>query len=510
MISRIRALACALVVVITSGVVFAGGSTGGGNVVECQNSTGGASSMRLLDYYEAELLMPELARDLGNGKTVDERVEYALDRLEDFDKSRADRYRKGAANFMSDTRFVTKVELPSLNDHDYVPLEQHCKIRQLAIQNISPYPQAKKFTIRQEFWNQLTTDDKAGLILHELIYEEAMAAGQKNSRNSRYFNAVISSAMMGNLSQGEYEARVKLAGLDVNGGVKIAMSPVWSRNPLRYTAKPGHWTGVDLNPEVRDVFGKRISCSMKQKHHTLELVTPVLHVSSGNNCHLWAKNGLPFLGEERVTVTATNEDGLSSDVEVIVEVVSVQTQIELPKAAVGVPYTTNIASYFKGQCKNGGTVKFAFTKLPTWLKWSGTTLVGTPAKADLGDNKVESELYCGNTTAVPTETMYFNVEVVESTPSVQWTQDPIWVRDFFVGATTQIDMNKYIHQANSKLMFRMGSGMNSSFTTISSDGYLRGTPTASDVGEHWVIVEALTETGESVPVNVVFNVGGIY
>jgi hypothetical protein len=63
----------------------------------------------------------------------------------------------------------------------------------------------KKYIINQDLWSLLNNTNKAGLILHEIVYSDAIMRGQNNSIYARYFNALLSSKEITKLSQKEYK-----------------------------------------------------------------------------------------------------------------------------------------------------------------------------------------------------------------------------------------------------------------------------------------------------------------
>jgi hypothetical protein len=59
----------------------------------------------------------------------------------------------------------------------------------------------------------LDEDNKAGLVLHEIIYQEALKYGQKDSRGSRYLNSYITSSKFEALTLAQYLERLKAVGI---------------------------------------------------------------------------------------------------------------------------------------------------------------------------------------------------------------------------------------------------------------------------------------------------------
>jgi hypothetical protein len=208
------------VLLLQCNVSWAGGSTGGGYGVVCEDALTKSLSVRLLDYYESELLMPNLSLDLGSGANEVDLALNVVDRLKALDPERGKTYAIKIREFLSETHFVN-ANVPEIKDHGFVTLESGCSLKQVAVQNLIPIPEGKKFTINRSFWEKLSERDRAGLILHEIIYEEALALGQRDSRNSRYYNALISSKEVTALSSKEYRNRLAAVGLPELSGASV-------------------------------------------------------------------------------------------------------------------------------------------------------------------------------------------------------------------------------------------------------------------------------------------------
>lgn len=351
----------------TAAFTATGGSTGGGNVVSCTDPLTGLKTHRLLDYYEAETLMPELLPDLSGGKTELEKVDFVLSRLEKHDAKRAQKYRVIAHDFFKNTQFILNKVLPDINDHGYVPKESHCVIEQLAVQNISPFPQAKKYVIRDEFWKKLSVEDRAGLILHEVIYEEAMAMGQKTSRNSRYFNALVSSKKLETMSAVDYADRLDRVGFTDGGSKPVDPSP-WAFSATRMTAHPGVPFSASLSEFIINGTG-----------HTFSFfkVSGVSWLTLSADGNLTGTPTRFEIGENVIQVSVRTLDRG----EIFELKVSVQEPRDSMLAIVGMPFSEDLLRW----APNGPLVKSIRKGVgPAWLSVTGDHLVGTPRVSDVG------------------------------------------------------------------------------------------------------------------------------
>jgi len=179
----------------------------GGDILLCgqPDNTFVFEHAEMLDHYEARTLR-NIQRDMGPpDMPVMEKVELVLSRLDRFeDRQRAQIYRERAAHFMEEARFISNIELIDIPDSDHIGIPANCWIKQIAIQNEPQFPEDPYYVISQDLYDYLDNDGKAGLILHEIVYREALTYGHQNSKNTRYFNSYLSSDRMERLSPAQY------------------------------------------------------------------------------------------------------------------------------------------------------------------------------------------------------------------------------------------------------------------------------------------------------------------
>ncbi len=105
------------------------------------------------------------------------KVGYVLAWLAEHSPRRARLFRESAATFFNRTTFVDH-DLQDIPDSQHLVLPIGCNIQQLAIQERQA-DGSVRYTIDRRLWNRLDTGNQAGLILHEMIYTEALDLGQK-------------------------------------------------------------------------------------------------------------------------------------------------------------------------------------------------------------------------------------------------------------------------------------------------------------------------------------------
>lgn len=181
----------------------------GGNVIAC------GDSLRLLDYYEAEE-QRRIPLDLGpEHMSFQQKVYYVLHRLENVNPTRAKMYKKWFRTFDEETQWFFIGKFLPIRDSGVVIIPEECEIKQVAIQrpNALIMPGDQRYVIDLRLFEKLSEDDKAGLVLHELIYREAIELGIASSPGVRYFNQVISSYLMKSFDSRMMLDLVRTAGL---------------------------------------------------------------------------------------------------------------------------------------------------------------------------------------------------------------------------------------------------------------------------------------------------------
>lgn len=200
----------ALTTLLFSLLAYAGDEIGnGGDLVVCQDVNANIKSATILDYYEAR--HREISLDLGSDELMPmQKVELALNRLFEKNNFFANQLRQKAQTFFQNANIMPNIDLTDIPDGQELFLEHGCSIAQIAINRKVIFPQDKKFIISKDLWDLLDNNNKAGLILHEIIYDYFIQHGHTNSRSARYLNSLISSNQFENYSLEEYQDLKKL------------------------------------------------------------------------------------------------------------------------------------------------------------------------------------------------------------------------------------------------------------------------------------------------------------
>jgi hypothetical protein len=152
-----------------------GGQTGdnGGDAVVCRSAQGDVQEIDLLDYYEAKALYG-LELDVDANRPYAEQLETLLGRLDVRDHARVERYRQYQRGFVGRLLFMDGVVLQDVPDSRHVLYPRGCGVEQLAIQKPAVLPGDPLLLINQDLWRHLNEGQKAGLLLHEIVYADAI------------------------------------------------------------------------------------------------------------------------------------------------------------------------------------------------------------------------------------------------------------------------------------------------------------------------------------------------
>lgn len=168
----------------------------GGDVVACFEASkvkdvkpedGKLATTRLLDFYESDHARVEPAANADYEAIIGERLEA----LKKKDAALGEQYLKRWSSMKAEVSFREGIALTEVDDSEHVfkPADKNCAVKQIALRKNAVAPGEARFVINKEYWDKLAPVDRAGLILHEVIYEHFYKLGEKNSVKARAFNA---------------------------------------------------------------------------------------------------------------------------------------------------------------------------------------------------------------------------------------------------------------------------------------------------------------------------------
>lgn len=168
----------------------------GGDVVDCPGKT------TLLDFYETTLPQHSFAPEMGFEAIASD----VLKNLERLSASQARQYRNRLKEFLNEADFKGDVKLVNIRDskHLFKPREEQCKVRQIAIRKKDASSISKRFLVDQELWDRLPEADKAGLVLHEIVYEHFYKLGEDDSIKARSLTAYLFSQNIRTAKSADY------------------------------------------------------------------------------------------------------------------------------------------------------------------------------------------------------------------------------------------------------------------------------------------------------------------
>lgn len=141
----------------------------------------------MLDFYEAGLTLKP------SEKPHEKIAEEQLGRLKSLHTKLAEQYLSRLKQLSAEIDFKDDVELTDLEDskHLFKPLSGKCSVTQIAIRRSRPLDGEKRFVIRKDLWAKLSETDRAGLLVHEIVYEHVSKLGEEDSRKARRLTALL-------------------------------------------------------------------------------------------------------------------------------------------------------------------------------------------------------------------------------------------------------------------------------------------------------------------------------
>ena len=176
---------------------YAGEVGNGGDVVVCKHPTGKLKSIELLDVFEARLDSRHIDPNWPDDSPL-EKVRHFLLPLAAADNALYKALRNELTVFMTSTAYVDNIILTDIPDSDELMIGKGCELEQIAInRGNNRLPGRSKYLISNDLWKLLDNDNKAALILHEIIYDHFKEnLGHLNSIISRYFHGYLFSGWL--------------------------------------------------------------------------------------------------------------------------------------------------------------------------------------------------------------------------------------------------------------------------------------------------------------------------
>ncbi|MGE3975815.1 MAG: hypothetical protein AB7F59_14925 [Bdellovibrionales bacterium] len=215
---KTKLLMGAMMALLYSLPTFAGNERGnGGDAYVCELANG-RKIVEVWDYFEG-VQTRGLVPELGNSGSYIERAKFALARLRTIDLSAYNQYIQWVNQFTNDMQLADRSIIKEIDDSTelIIPTGNCTKAykTQFAVQLKNPKDFEKRYVIDEALWSLADETQKAGLLLHEIFYREAINSSPvpKNSDGVRYFNTVVSSKKANELTFVSYGKLLEQSGL---------------------------------------------------------------------------------------------------------------------------------------------------------------------------------------------------------------------------------------------------------------------------------------------------------
>ena len=185
MLARPLCLALAITLLASTGARADHRIGNGGDAVVCPES------VQLLDFYEASVR--GIVVVLGAGTDPFALAAAAVQRVMRLDSDLGPRLAAWVADVRADAAFVPGATLTPIQDTNHRVLPAGCHLEQLANQHEPEVPNDKRYLVSADLWAKLGPLRPGRVVLHEVIYREALDHGQDDSVRARYLTALVAS-----------------------------------------------------------------------------------------------------------------------------------------------------------------------------------------------------------------------------------------------------------------------------------------------------------------------------
>jgi hypothetical protein len=230
---------------------YGGDGAGNGDAVNCSKAGVQTAPLRLLDFFERDPSGGFKASLGAPGLTVTQKALFAIERIKALDPTRYARYHEMAASFLARSRMVNG-PLYDYNDTGPTKLPAICSLKPVSIQRPAIDPSDKPFTVDTKVWGALPDDDeRAGVILHEVVYNETLSLGQQTSESARKYTGLLASAEFDNIDVSDYRALID--------DIFLPHLPEFVSNVINLNAQVGQSFSIDLFTLLSTVPNRTLS-----------------------------------------------------------------------------------------------------------------------------------------------------------------------------------------------------------------------------------------------------------
>jgi hypothetical protein len=183
----------------------------GAHMIACYSSGGShLKSVELFDFYERNE-NKEFTRVKPGKKDFLGILAGVFSTLEKVNPKQAEQYRSRLLGIQNEIEFKKGVRLTNTNDamEVFVPSDKNCHMEQAVVRKNDALPGEKRFIVRKEFWDKLSEEGRAGVLLHEIVYEHFFMLGEKDSVKARNYNSYLMSEKFAKATPKEYWEYIK-------------------------------------------------------------------------------------------------------------------------------------------------------------------------------------------------------------------------------------------------------------------------------------------------------------
>lgn len=190
----------------SASISWAGGHVigNGGYVLKCESA--GKTIIKSFDLVEGDILYKQFPK-YSSQKDFREKAKEIISRIKKLNPSRVELYLKWLKSFEKELLFLPSgVALADIPDVSIGILPQGCQLKQAIVQNNQSISGQPRYLINSDLWNAMSEDTKAALVIHEIIYRDAIQAENRhiNSYYVRQFNQWLHSGKISSMSLKEY------------------------------------------------------------------------------------------------------------------------------------------------------------------------------------------------------------------------------------------------------------------------------------------------------------------
>ncbi|MNK83311.1 hypothetical protein D3C87_1031170 [compost metagenome] len=167
-------------------------------------------------------------------------------------------------------------------EEGWASMEPGCERQQAVVQFKNPNINGFRYFVDANIWNKLDEQNKAALALHEFIYREGLSDANDftNSLGVRYFNSVLHSSLMKDLSLQKYIETLQKVGLQAadahgypiqlhngrnSGDPRVNTISFWNQNQVAFAPIPAAFVMPTTNGK-KAAYRCRIQPGMEREH----------------------------------------------------------------------------------------------------------------------------------------------------------------------------------------------------------------------------------------------------